>query len=71
VILNDQASSAGHGYDVSKTSVQRDGLFGGVAYSNLDRIILNCGSHDDTISVIVGLIAPLEAHGNDGFDTLT
>ena len=71
VFLNDQIPSNPYGYDISKTSVQRDGLFGGLAYANVDRIVLNCGPGDNTISVIVGIIAPVELHGNGGFDTIT
>ena len=69
-ILNDQVPSNPYGYNVSTTSVQRDGLFGGLAYANLDRIILNCGPGDNTISVFVGIIEPVEVHGNAGFDTI-
>ena len=59
VILNDQVPSNPYHYDISKTSVQhRDGLFGGLAYANLDRIVLNAGPGDNTVSVIVGIIVP-------------
>src|SRR5204863_260601 len=58
-------------YNTSPTSVQRSGQFGGLIFSNTDRIVLNCGSGDDNISVVIGAIAPFELHGNGGLDTIT
>jgi hypothetical protein len=70
-ILNDQATTSPYGYNLTPTSITRDGAFLGMAYVDIDRIVLNCGSGDNNVSVIVGASPLLEAHGNNGIDTFT
>jgi len=54
---------------VTASSVTRNHSFGGLNYSNLDRIVLNCGSGANTIEIANGVFPNVEAYGNDGPDT--
>jgi len=69
VILNDQGASTDSIFTVTAFSVTRNHSFGGLNYSNLDRIVLNCGSGADTIEIANGVFPNVEAYGNDGPDT--
>jgi hypothetical protein len=68
VILNDQVPVLFYTYNVTPNAVTRNPLFGGLTYSNISRIIINCGPGANTVNI--GNISPVvEAYGNDGPDT--
>jgi hypothetical protein len=70
IIFNDQAPSYNVTYDVTPTSVTRDGfnLPHTVSYSNTDGIVINAGSGADTVTVRNAVTATVTANGNDGND---
>ncbi|TWU28476.1 beta strand repeat-containing protein [Bythopirellula polymerisocia] len=68
VVLNDQTNTTSTLYSVTAAEVTRSFGFGGFSYSDIDRIVLNLGSGNDTVDIANGVFPNVEAHGNDGND---
>jgi hypothetical protein len=68
VFLHDESLALGAVYDVTGSSVDR-GLFGGLDYGTIERLLLQLGSGDDTVNV-TGLNAGTLTYlfGNAGSD---
>jgi len=69
VIFNDQVPLAAYSYNFTPTAVTRQTVFGGLNYSDTDRLVLNCGSAGNTVRVLNAMPAMVEAYGNGGPDT--
>jgi len=69
VIFNDQVPLAAYSYSFTPTAVMRQTVFGGLNYSDTDRLVLNCGSAGNTVRVLNAMPAMVEAYANGGPDT--
>jgi hypothetical protein len=70
VVFNDQSTSTATTYSVTSATVTRSPTFGGLTYSDLDRIVLNCGSGADTVNLANAISATVDLHVNSGNDVL-
>ncbi len=68
IILTDTTTFLFFDYNITPTSLTQSFLFGGLNYSNTDRIVLHCSNGPNEVTIANGIVPILELYGHDGQD---